>query len=170
MEKQMLNFVTRISARAVEEQDEIIMRTIQRIGNDIYTDITVDRNKVLEALQDYQEKCSGRKQGGWISVDERLPEPEVEVIALMKRKHANIEYTIMTTAIYEDGTISTEDSDWSWYDLDFNYDEENDRYLIPEGWWEYRHYNPDDVFNNSIDDVVTHWMPLPEAPERRYMI
>ena len=51
------------------------------------------------------------------------------------------------------------------YDLDFNYDEENDCCYIPEGWWEYRHYNPDDVYNNTIDDEVTHWMPLPEIPE-----
>ena len=105
-----------------------------------------------------------KPQNEWISVDERLPEPEVEVVVHMRRKHANIEYSIITTAMYEDGTISTEDSDWSWYDLDFNYDEENDRYLIPEGWWEYRHYNPDDVYNNPIDDIVTHWMPLPEHP------
>lgn len=49
--------------------------------------------------------------------------------------------------------------------MKFDYDEENDQYLIPEGWWEYRHYNPDDVYNNAVDDVVTHWMPLPNPPK-----
>lgn len=97
----------------------------------------------------------------WISVKERLPDPETEVVILALRKN----FKIMTTAMYEDGTVSTDDSIWNWYDIDFNYDEENDQYLIPEGWWEYRHYNPDDVYNNCVDDIVTHWMPLPEAPK-----
>lgn len=37
------------------------------------------------------------------------------------------------------------------------------KYLIPEGWWEYRHYNPDDVYNCCLDDIVIGWMPLPKA-------
>lgn len=32
-------------------------------------------------------------------------------------------------------------------------------------WWENRQFNPDDVYNNLVDCAVTHWMPLPEAPE-----
>ena len=34
-------------------------------------------------------------------------------------------------------------------------------YIIPEGWWEYRHFNPDDVYNNKIDCPVVGWMPMP---------
>lgn len=30
------------------------------------------------------------------------------------------------------------------------------------GWREYRHFNPDDVYNNKIDCPVVGWMPLPE--------
>ena len=94
----------------------------------------------------------------WISVKDRLPKPEEEVFIYTQNG-------TVTTAIYEDGKMSTDDSIWCWYDLDFVYDEENDTYLIPEGWWEYRHYNPDDVYNFAVDDVVTHWMPLPEPPK-----
>ena len=102
----------------------------------------------------------------WISVEDRLPEPEGEVfIFAIRNGFDGQKYHIVTTAMYEDGTVSTDDSIWNWYDLDFNYDEENDQYLIPEGWWEYRHYNPDDVYNCGVDDIVTHWMPLPELPK-----
>ena len=111
-------------------------------------------------------KCPYFKESGWISVEERLPEPETEVfITAIRNCFDGHKYNIVTTAMYEDGTVSTDDSIWNWYDLDFDYDEENDQYLIPEGWWEYRHYNPDDVYNNCVDDIVTHWMPLPEAPK-----
>lgn len=72
---------------------------------------------------------------------------------------------VTAAAMYEDGKMSTEDSYWNWYDVDYDYDAENDLYLIPEGWWEYRHYNGDDVFNNAVDDPVTHWMPLPGKTE-----
>ena len=49
--------VLKVSARAVEHQNAIIMQTIQHIGGNQYMDITIDRNKVLEALADYVEKC-----------------------------------------------------------------------------------------------------------------
>lgn len=96
----------------------------------------------------------------WISVKDRLPEPETEVIILADRRGDKV----ITTAMYEDGSISDEDSKWIWYEIDIDYDIENDKYLIPEGWWEYKHYLDDDVYNNAVDDTVTHWMPLPDLP------
>lgn len=98
----------------------------------------------------------------WISVKDRLPKAEEEVLVLCKCRPSN--RRIITTAIYEDGKMNTDDSDWYWEDIDFNYDEETDQCFIPEGWWEYNHYNVDD-YNNAIDDEVTHWMPLPKIPE-----
>lgn len=98
----------------------------------------------------------------WISVKDRLPESEVEVIVLAVSSDG---HKTIATAMYEDGKTSTDDRNWFWYEMDFDYDEEDDQYLIPEGWWEYRHFNPDDVYNNPIDWTVAYWMPMPEPPE-----
>lgn len=65
--------------------------------------------------------------------------------------------------MYEDGTVYTEDSNWFWYDNDFEYDEEKEDYIISEGWWEYRHFNCDEAYNNAIDEEVIAWQPLPES-------
>lgn len=96
----------------------------------------------------------------WISVEDRLPEPETEVLVLC----VCCGIPIITNGLYEDGNVTKDESDWNWYDLDFDYDEENDAYLIPEGWWEYKHFNQDDEYNHPIDIPVTHWIPLPELP------
>lgn len=103
---------------------------------------------------------------GWIPVSEKLPNPETEVLILAKRKMIGSEkfYYIVSTALYEDGTIRENDSCWLWTELDGKWDEEEDCYIIPEGWWEYRHYNPDEVYNNCVDDEVIAWKPLPHYP------
>ncbi len=102
----------------------------------------------------------------WISVKERLPQPEMEVLVLVEHRYVYGDgaHKIITTAMYEDGKQPVEESAWNWCDLDSYYDEESGQDLIPEGWWEYRHYNPDYVYNNAVDGTVTHWMPLPEPP------
>lgn len=116
---------------------------------------------LLEARQLAADELRKRR---WISVKDRLPEPEQEVLVFVDHKNG---YNKITTALYENGKIATGDSCWQWYDLDFDYDydEERDEYLIPQGWWEYRHYNSDEVYNNCIDGEVTYWMPLPEPPK-----
>ena len=101
--------------------------------------------------------------GRWIPVSERLPDPETEVLITARRKYKSGRCVdTITTALYEDGNISERDSCWNWVDIDGEYDEENDCYIVPEGWWENRHFNPDEVYNNLVDDEVIAWMPLPE--------
>lgn len=99
----------------------------------------------------------------WVPVTERLPEPETDVLAVCNRNGC----IFVVQAIYEDGKMLTEDSAWNWNDIcEYGlYDEENDDYYIPEGWWEDRQFTPDDVYNNPIDCAVTHWMPLPDGLE-----
>lgn len=96
----------------------------------------------------------------WRDPETDLPEAETEVLILYRRYG----YLGITTAHYEDGNVFSEDSEWNWEDLSDwgTYDEERDDYRIPEGWWEYRHFDSDDVCNNKIDCTVVGWMPLPE--------
>lgn len=101
--------------------------------------------------------------GGWIPCSERLPEAEERVLIFAKRKYKGGGFrNIITTAIYEDGTVLENDSNWHWEDIDGEWDEEEDCYIIPEGWWEDKQYNPDGVLNYAVDDKVVAWMPLPE--------
>lgn len=92
----------------------------------------------------------------WILCSERLPKPEEKVWIQTKRGE-------VCFAMYEDGTISEEDSDFCWYDLDYEkWDEENDCGIIPEGWWEWTEFNPDYMFSGLVDGEVVAWMPLPK--------
>ena len=111
------------------------------------------------------ENAALREKQRRIPVTERMPEPETDVLAVCNRNG----YIFVIPAIYEDGKMLTQDSAWNWSDIDCYglYDEEADDYYIPEGWWENRQFNPDDVYNNPVDCAVTHWMPLPEAPEEK---
>nr|WP_295681178.1 DUF551 domain-containing protein [uncultured Lachnoclostridium sp.]DAD78525.1 MAG TPA: Protein of unknown function (DUF551) [Caudovirales sp. ctCiv1] len=98
----------------------------------------------------------------WISVSERLPKNEERVLICADRKCFNGKVIqIRTTAMYEDGTMHTEESGCTWEDNDFEYCDEKDDYIIPEGWWEQNMYGEE---FSLVDDFVTHWMPLPDYP------
>lgn len=88
--------------------------------------------------------------------------PKVEEDVLILFQNVVGGYGI-TTAHYENGNVLSKESKFFWEDLpDWGtYDEEKDDYRIPEGWWEYRYFNQDDVYNNLIDRPVVGWMPLP---------
>lgn len=96
----------------------------------------------------------------WHNPETDPPKVETEVLILYRN---DIDGYSITTAHYEDGSVFLQDSVWYWEDLpDWGtYDEERDDYKIPKGWWEYRHFNPDGVYNNKIDRPVMGWMPMP---------
>ncbi len=107
------------------------------------------------------------KESLWIPCSSgKMPECEQEVLICTEKKiiskDAYID-SIITPALHEDGTMLENDSKWRWEDIDYaGWDEEEDCGIIPEGWWENRHFNPDDVYNNIVDQKVVAWMPLPE--------
>ena len=120
-----------------------------------YGEILIDPRDIYDMVDNQKVAIKGERIDNWIPVSERLPECEEEVLILTERNK-------ITTAMYEDGKMPEDDSIWSWYEVDFSYDEDNDIYCVPEGWLEYRHFNPDDEYNNTVDEKVIAWQPLPE--------
>lgn len=100
----------------------------------------------------------------WRDPETDPPKVETEVLVLVDCGKG---YCI-TTAFYEDGTVSQYESIWQWEDVDDYgiYDEEEDLYRLRKGWWEYRHFTPDDALECPIDKPVVGWMPLPEKVKK----
>lgn len=78
LEKCIKTFTTNICAEIVEKQNELMLTTIQRIGGDEFIDITIDKDKVIEALTDYVNKQKGIpnievRHGEWREVNEKYP-------------------------------------------------------------------------------------------------
>lgn len=94
--------------------------------------------------------------GGWIPVEERMPECEKEVWIITEKG-------TQTSAMYEDGTMLEKNSAWYWDCIDGEWDDEEDCMIVPEGWWEYRHFHPDDVYNCPVDEKVIAWQPIPKS-------
>lgn len=128
----------------------------EKVESDCVDALLKDALAYIQQLEAAQQK--------WISVDERLPDNEQDVIICAKRRHysdtSRFIY-IIAKAFYTDGKHDTEHTAYVWSDdfVDMEYDEKNDAYKIPEGWWESVEY--EDEFC-AVSDFVTHWMPLPE--------
>lgn len=166
-----------------EEREKAISEFAEKVGDifnknsfrvycgisdyDVLTlDGAMDAMLIVEAEMNNDESDvsdNNAKNKGWIPCSEKMPpvETEVFIIAKRKNKYGEVRY-ITTTAMYEDGTVLENDSCWRWEEIEGEWDEENDCYIIPEGWWENRHYNPDEVYNNAVDDEVIAWQPLPD--------
>ena len=100
----------------------------------------------------------------WISVKDGLPENGVHVLLCceMHRYDGEIDEKYVCTGYYAEANKIAAYSACGDYVCDYN--EEDDEFYLHEGWYEI--FNHWDGFNSvSIDDSVTHWMPLPEPPK-----
>ena len=138
LKKELKDLEGSVEALTVEEAAEDEIEDLKKLP-------VIDPEKMIQA---------------WRDPDKDPPKVETEVLILYRN---DIDGYGITTAHYEDGSVFSQDSAWYWEDLpDWGtYDEERDDYKIPKGWWEYRHFNPDDVYNNKIDCPVVGWMPMP---------
>jgi hypothetical protein len=105
------------------------------------------------------------KQSEWISVEERLPENGVHCILCcdMKRIDGTHSQYVCDGYFAERWKIIAHYVD---DDCATEYNEIEDEYYLKEGWYEVIK-NWDDYNSIVIDDTVTHWMPLPEAPKMK---
>lgn len=86
--------------------------------------------------------------GGWISVDERLPEPGTPVLLDIGKKYP---IRAMWAAKH---TVQAADDDTDWGE----YVEEDDMYYAPEGWYE---WNQCEDNHWRVTETPRAWMPLP---------
>lgn len=95
----------------------------------------------------------------WISVKDKLPEPEKEVLLYCI---TGLGYHYQCVGFFVPKGMHREDSSYSWdYEYCDEYDEEIDDYFVNSGWYE-SVQNWDDFSAVGIVDEVTHWMKLPE--------
>lgn len=97
------------------------------------------------------------KVGEWISVKKRLP--KVNKPVLISAKYNNYKYVCVGKWVEK---YSVEDEGEEFDSADYN--EENDTYYYPEGWYECI-YNWGDYSDVFISDEVIAWQPLPKPYE-----
>lgn len=94
----------------------------------------------------------------WVPVGEQLPEPGVPVLVFVPNAHGADGNSRRLRAQYAaEKTLEQADCcDGG------TYDEETDTYWCELGWYENNEFEDT---HWAIDGTVTHWMPLPAAPE-----
>jgi hypothetical protein len=104
-----------------------------------------------------------RKQSGWISVDERLPESGVPCLLCCDIKRIDGTHRQYVCDGYHVERWKEGCPNYGG-DCAVEYNEEDDEFYLCEGWYEVIN-NWDDYNSIGINDTVTHWMPLPEPPK-----
>ena len=90
----------------------------------------------------------------WIDARKIKPEPETPVLAVIDKKNPRVVRACWIPA-------NTIDTSYMAFEGDTEYNEDDDTYYWPEGWYE---WNEIEEMHWSLGDGVSHWMPLPELP------
>ena len=89
-----------------------------------------------------------------IHVSERLPECGKKVIAFYTNEWGR-KRTIMAYHADKNAIEASDEDEF------YEYNEQDDKYYLPEGWYENNEFDEVDYF---ISADITHWMPLPLHP------
>lgn len=137
------------------ENYKILYEQMQKMVEKYQDDIVPGFRRVIDRLE------AERK---WISVEARLPEPEQEVFVCVRSKISNYSYVCCAMHVPENWYRQSSDFCWDLECCD-EYDEEQDDFIVKPWWYESIH-NWDDYSVVGIEDIVTHWMPLPDLPKK----
>lgn len=100
---------------------------------------------------------------GWISIEKAQPKPQQRVYVVCENpKHGGGVIRFQTMAEYIPYmTVKEEDYMSEDFAGDGDYNEEEDEFYTPEGFYEWQ---SEAVTNCKISAKVTHWMPLIALP------
>ena len=101
----------------------------------------------------------------WISVKDRMPKSKTCVLVTVKTRDG--EHVVLIARHVNAREVDSEDYEWQDAEIDWDYDEENDIYWVPECWYEgnFVEENTSWIIDEYADGIVTHWMPIPEPPK-----
>ena len=135
------------------------------LGDDLVeaADRIANQNTHIAALQKAVEDLRAQLPR-WIPVTERMPE-NAEAVLVRGYAVNNPRYKATFKGRWIAAHSMLADDFGADSDMDLEYDEAEDVYYVPEGWFE-RIENWDDYTDIAVCDfTITHWAPLPEPPE-----
>lgn len=95
----------------------------------------------------------------WIKCSpDNMPKSEQKVIVAFWNKYSKSYHRTMAFYVPHMTVEYTYDSE-----IDCDYDEEQDKYFIPEGWYETM---IESEACWQLTETITHWQPLPPAPAK----
>lgn len=126
-------------------------------------DRIANQNTHIAALQKAVEDLRAQLPR-WIPVTERMPE-NAEAVLVRGYAVNNPRYKATFKGRWIAAHSMLADDFGADSDMDLEYDEAEDVYYVPEGWFE-RIENWDDYTDIAVCDfTITHWAPLPEPSE-----
>lgn len=124
---------------------------------------------LLDAMEQSRDEAIARAEKAeaanrWIPVSDRLPPDDKPVLAFghTVRGTRTTQFKGLWIAAHTMLSAGFGADD----DMALEYDEEEDEFYVPEGWFE-RIENWDDYTDVAVGDyIVTHWRPPPEPPKK----